>query len=86
MFAFNILVLYYKDMINKKIGRYLNVFDEDPQFNKIVDNNTIEELNRKLKIIIENKEQIQYNANTSLLIDKLIIELVGGVKWKKLLE
>lgn len=80
IFAFNILILYYKDMLNKKVDRCLNVFDEDPQFNKIVNNNTIEELNRKLKIIIENKEQIQYNANTSLLIDKLIIELVGGVK------
>lgn len=80
LFAFNILVLYYKDMLNKKIGRNLNVFVNDSNINNLVEINTLNELNRKLKTIIDLKEQIQYNANATLLLDRLIIELVGGVK------
>jgi len=80
LFAFNILMLYYKDMLNKKIGRNLNVFFNDSNINDLIETNTLSELNRKLKVIIDLKEQIQYNANTSLLLDRLIIELVGGVK------
>jgi len=80
LFAYNILILYYKDMLNKKIGRNLNVFINDSNINNLVEINTLSELNRKLKIIIDSKEQIQFNANATLLLDRLIIDLVGGVK------
>lgn len=80
LFAFDILTLYYKDMINKKIGRNNNVFEDKDMIDSIIEKNSLLDLNKKLKNIIDLKNQIQYNANAVLLVDRLIIELVGGVR------
>ena len=80
IFAFEIIILYYKDVLNYKIGRKLEIFNSDSQFLKISDMNTIEMLQDKIKKTLYLQEQIRYNANSSLLIDRLIIDLVGGIK------
>lgn len=77
IFAFDIIILYYKDLINEKINRDKEIFI-DINTNQITSNNTLQALNKKLLILVNTKDKINYNANTNLLIDKLIIELVGG--------
>lgn len=74
--AFEIMILYYKEVINKKLNRKLELFDN---IDKILDNNDISMLNNKIKIVSDLKNKIYVNANTNLLVDRLIIEL-GGVK------
>lgn len=74
--SFEIMCLYYKDILNKKINRDLEVFNNIDE--EINNNNTIETINKKIKIILDLKNKIYINANTNLLIDKLIIE-IGGI-------
>ncbi len=80
LFAFDIMILLYKDIMNIKIGRKLEFFDKYNSLKNIADNNEILQINKKIETIIELKENIKYNANAQLLIDKLVMELVGGVK------
>lgn len=74
--AFDTMILYYKDMLNvlthKKIEIYL---DNKKEIDKILETNDINTISYKLKTLTEFKDKIKYNANTSLLIDKLIITL-----------
>ena len=67
------MILYYKDAINEKLNRNLELFDNV----NMLTNNDIEELNRKIKVITNLKNKIYVNANTNLLVDKLILELGG---------
>lgn len=71
--SFEIMILYYKDAINEKLNRNLELFDNV----NMLTNNDIEELNRKIKVITNLKNKIYVNANTNLLVDKLILELGG---------
>ena len=71
--SFEIMLLYYKEAINKKLNRKLELFDN---VDEIV-NNEIEDLNKKIRIITNLKGKIYVNANTNLLVDKLILELGG---------
>lgn len=73
--SFEIMILYYKDAINLKLNRKPEVIEN---INNILMNNTIDKLNEKIKIITNLKKNIYVNANTNLLMDKLVIEL-GGV-------
>ena len=76
--AFNIIILFYKDILNKKIDRKLEYFnDYENELNEISQKNTTEEICYKLKVLTEFKEKLKYNANASLFMDKLIIELEG---------
>lgn len=77
--GFEILLIYYKDVLNYKLNRKLELFSnyiED--IKKISDNNTFNNLIYKINKIIELKEYIKVNANQNLLLDKLIIELTRG--------
>lgn len=78
LLAMEIMVLYYKDLINQKLKREKEIFKNFDD-NKLVQQNTLDELSNKMLIIIKEKEKINYNANISLLIDKLIMELVGEI-------
>lgn len=69
--SFEIMILYYKEAINERLNRKLELFDN---VEGLV-NNDIEKLNNKIKVITELKNKIYINANTSLLVDKLILEL-----------
>lgn len=76
--AFEIMILYYKDILNKKMDRKLEIFDKSKSINEISEKSTIKEICKKLNIIIKIKESIKYNVNLNLTMDKLIIELDGG--------
>lgn len=76
--AFTILLLFYKDLLNLKLNRNIEVFkDYVNNLNKIEKNNTINALTHKLNVIMNLREKIKFNANSNLLMDKLIISLEG---------
>lgn len=72
----NIIILYYKDIINAKTNRSIETFKTHENIlKKIAQKNTTEQLCNKLKITIETKNKIKYNLNKNLLMDKYIIDL-----------
>ena len=74
--AFEIMSLYYMDAINMKCGYHLNIFDKyETCLKEIINKNNINDLLNKINIVLELKDLIKYNINTSLLMDKLILEL-----------
>lgn len=77
--ALDIISLYYKDIINIKIGLKPEIFRYNKEIEIIEKNNNINNLCKKLKIIISAKQKVKYNTNINLLIDKLIIDLDGGI-------
>lgn len=78
--GFEIFTLYYKDILNKKVNKKLEIFSESKEINKISEKNTIKEICGKINVVIKLKETIKYNVNLNLIMDKLIIELDGGMK------
>lgn len=77
--AFDMMILYYKDIINIKLNIKPHVFIKNREIEKIENLNTVKQLCNKINTLVKTKENIKYNANTNLLIDKLIIDLEGGI-------
>lgn len=76
VFGFNVMILYYKDLLNMKINRPLQIFDEEQtMLEKLLKQNTIPIICDKIKVLLQTKNKIKYNINQNLLMDKLIIEL-----------
>ncbi len=67
----NIMLMLYKLMLDHKNGKYL--FLTDDLFKLNIDQNI---LIKKIKIIISKKNQLNFNMNINLLMDKLIIEFL----------
>lgn len=77
--ALQIIVFFYKDCLNVKIGCEIEIFSDyefDVKF--VADNNNLDRIIEKLKVINDNKYYINNNANLNLLMDKIIIELEEG--------
>lgn len=68
----------FLDLIDYKIKNITKFSRYIDDINYIISKNSEQDLVRKLSVISSCKENIQYNANLSLLMDKLIIEYVGG--------
>ena len=80
LIAFDIMIMYYKDVLNKLTNHKLEIFnDYKEEIDNISSNNNLLDITKKLTILTEFKEKIKYNANANLLMDKLIIELEGGI-------
>ena len=77
--AFEIMINYYKDILNYLLKKPLEIFNENNEIINISKNNTIDELCQKINKLVELKDLIKYNINTSLLMDKLIISLEGVI-------
>lgn len=77
--AYQIMILYYKDILNFKLNKNLEIFSSNENIKEISNHNTINEICQKINIIIKLSDNIKYNANTNLLMDKLIISLEGGI-------
>ena len=75
---FEIMILFYKDILDYKINNKNNIFDIK-DIDVIAHNNEIETLQNKINYIMNSKKALKINANTNLLIDKLIIDLEGDV-------
>ena len=77
--AFNEMILLYKDILNLKLDKSVEVFNDyiDIIYD-LKEKNTIDEITRKINVIIDLREKIKFNVNQNMLIDKLIIELEGS--------
>ena len=76
LLSFDLMLLFYKDILNVKLNRNLEYYDDYVKIvQTISEKNTIEELTKKIKIINELKEKIKLNVNQNLLIDELILEM-----------
>lgn len=79
--AIIIMIYFYKDILNYKIGNNIELFLEyEEEIKNISEKNTVDNLLNKINKLNENRKNIEYNANLSLLIDRIIIELEEGVK------
>lgn len=79
LLAFDIIILYYRDIIAVS-SNVSNILFESQRENiiKIKLSNDINKLIYKIKKMIEMRKLIVYNVNTSLFMDKLILELEKG--------
>lgn len=78
--AFEIIILYYKDVLNHLCNREIEIFhDYSKQVEIISSKNNIQNICDKIKIILELKDKTRVNMNSNLLMDKLVILLEGGL-------
>ena len=75
---FDIMTLFYKDVINYKIKNNNYIFDLK-DIEKIAGYNDLNKLEKKINCIVNAKGYLKVNANTNLLIDKLVIDLEGDL-------
>lgn len=76
LLGLDVIMLYYKDILNYKLNRNIVIFNKYiDDIIKIAEKNTNISLCMKIKIVIECYSKIKYNANTNLLMDKLILSL-----------
>ncbi len=74
--AYDIMILYYRDVLNLKIGHELLVFKNNTdELLKIANKNTEYDLVKKISKILDAKQKIKNNVNLNLLMDNLIIDL-----------
>lgn len=74
--AFDILIIYYKDVLNYLLNKNIEFFDDYVEdIKEIANKNNVDSICNKLKILLEYKEKIKFNVNSNLLMDKLIITL-----------
>lgn len=81
--GFELLLIYYKDVLNYKLNRNLDLFSDYIEDIKVISENcSFNNLIYKINKVIELKENVKVNANQNLLLDKLIIELSRGDKYE----
>ena len=79
--AILIVIYFYKDVLNYKINCPVEIFDDYlEEIEKIANLNIVESLIRKIKILNENRNYLDNNANLNLLMDRIIIEMEEGGK------
>lgn len=77
LMAFEMLLLFYKDILNYALNRPVSFFDNTSIMKLILDKNKIHTITQKVKIINQFKEQIKLNVNQNLLIDEFVLKMVG---------
>ena len=79
--AFTVMLLFYKDVLNLKLGKKIQIFnDYVNDVNIIEEKNKLDEIIEKINVIMDLREKIKFNINNNLLMDKLIISLEGCEK------
>lgn len=78
IFAFELMELFYKDVLNNKFNRNLDFFiNYNDTIDFVTEGNSQNQIINKIKKILLLKEKIKYNINLNLLIDKLILDMEG---------
>ena len=76
--ALEIILLFYKDVLNMKIGKKILIFNNyKNDIKEIEEKNDLKTILNKINVLSNIEEKIKFNANATLLMDKLIIELEG---------
>lgn len=71
-----IILNIYKDVLYTKIDKKMQIFiDFSQKLDEICQKNTINSLIKKISVILEIQDNLKYNANLNLSIDKFIIEM-----------
>jgi len=78
----NTILLIYKDLFNYKVKNKFEIFNENSEIKKIADILEIDDIIKKINVILSNIDKINYNVNTSLFMINLLDE-IGDVKCKK---
>lgn len=78
----NIFLLSYKDMFNYKIKGNLEIFKDDVELKKIAERLEIDDIIKKINVILDNIDKANYNLNITLFMINLLNE-IGDVKCKK---
>jgi DNA polymerase-3 subunit delta' len=73
--GYDLIFLYYKDLLNYKLSRKQLIFHNSEKMDKMSLMSSTEQLDGKLKQILSIKENIKYNANLNLLLDRFILEM-----------
>ena len=75
---FEVMSEIYMDVINYKLGKDIkfNLNIDDIEY--ISKNNEINDILRKVNSINQSRENNRFNLNSSLMMDKLIIDIIGG--------
>ena len=73
LLAFNMILIYYNDVLNYILNGNFNNFEKYIDDYKFINNLRIDNVLKKIDIVIQLKKQILNNINLNLLVDKLII-------------
>ncbi|MFI3307009.1 MAG: hypothetical protein R3Y21_00420 [Mycoplasmatota bacterium] len=77
----NIIELFYKEIFNLQIRNKIDYLEDyENSIKKLSEKIPNEKVIHKLYIIYEAKTKIKFNANSNLLLDKMIIDFEGGAK------
>lgn len=72
--GFQILKLFYKDVLNLLLHRPIEVMMEyKEEMKQVAQKNDIITISKKLNILLEEEPKIKVNVNSNLLMDKLIL-------------
>ena len=75
--VFQWFILYYKDVLNHLLGKRLEFFQEYvDDIHKVSESNSTLIICKKLEILLELSEKIKFNVNATMLMDKLVIDLM----------
>ena len=75
-FLFNVMLIFYKDVLEYKTIGTLSIFkDYKKKVATISVNNEIEDIINKIKIIIEVLDDLKYNVNIPMEIDKFLLKM-----------
>ena len=74
--AFQLFVMYYKDVLNKSLGLNCDYFnDYIDSLDLVIKKNTVDKISKKIKIIVDLSININYNLNSVLLLDNLVMKI-----------
>ena len=78
LIGINLMIYFYYDVIRYKSGLKILFFnDYEDNIIKIANMNDIDVLCDKIKVLNDTLNNIKYNLNINLLIDKLVIDMCG---------
>lgn len=72
--AFDIMIMYYNDVLNYKISKKILIFEQNKDnIIENFENLSVENIIKKIDILMKLRKSISNNVNLNLLIDKLIL-------------
>jgi len=75
-FAIKVLCLIYKDILNIKLNKPIDIFNYyKPKLQKIAQKESVSDIIKKIHLINKTLQDIDYNSNIHLTIDRLIIDM-----------
>lgn len=75
----NVIMLFYKDLINNIIGKKDILFESKKDvFKELTTKLELKDLCDRISIVNSLKSELNVNANLNLLFDKLVIDIVRG--------